>query len=839
MNRRDFVRKSVGVVVAGSLISGEERLAAQSSAQTADKKALSPANWTIAGKEIRVNLGDDGTIRALQVNSAGQWEGVEFRQGVLAGPAWAGVKMGRVEGPANSFAGVVNGVRHLLGYRLDGNRLAIVATLKNEGLADYSPKAARLVLGINCEMRSYPSWDFRYFPTLLRCEKTHFWGYFMTPKGRIMTIGSPAPVASYSFNYDEAVWSHGDGGAPLKDDSEFDVWKHGYVDGGHLIFTSSLDVLHALPLPPRHPQNLVSLKPGEERAWTIYLEPVGSVEEVKPALAASLAAPMIDADRYTVAAGETSRLTVWAPKDVKADVTLPDGGSGPLTLHSIAKDKFAVEFVPQAGPGLYKITVTQSDGHVSEASVSVRHPWAWYINQARKDTLVNKQYASSHLEQWLGLETDVLARLYLPDSALDAKTDKRLKEILNLQWDLAAKKPSNIPIEMRHLVNTAQMAAILAWRYRSDRDPYWLDLASGFADYVVSRQATNGDYDKYTVVAYPVKAVMTVMAAEKTMAATDSRYKAAYDRHYASARRAIDFLVRSEDDLVTEGENTFEDGMISCAALQLGLFALLQKDTGERRRYAEASRKMLLSHRCLEQLLIPDSRMNGATLRFWEAQYDTLIGKSRNMMDSPHGWSAWLIPALWYQYLLTGEEMWLRKAMNSMGSCAQLIDSQTGQLRWAFVPDPYREVTMLEPNPANPQRGKRVDRIIGEQYVPMVAAFHYPDHEPVCGNGWDSGWTCCNDVHEVFTSMAEMALTSAYVIERENGELGAWNCKATLDSAGGIDIQPAEEVVVRVHLNLLRPHQVKATFADAVAASAQAKGMHWIGPGGEPELIRS
>jgi hypothetical protein len=537
MNRRDFVRKSVGVVVAGSLISGEERLAAQSSAQTADKKALSPANWTIAGKEIRVNLGDDGTIRALQVNSAGQWEGVEFRQGVLAGPAWAGVKMGRVEGPANSFAGVVNGVRHLLGYRLDGNRLAIVATLKNEGLADYSPKAARLVLGINCEMRSYPSWDFRYFPTLLRCEKTHFWGYFMTPKGRIMTIGSPAPVASYSFNYDEAVWSHGDGGAPLKDDSEFDVWKHGYVDGGHLIFTSSLDVLHALPLPPRHPQNLVSLKPGEERAWTIYLEPVGSVEEVKPALAASLAAPMIDADRYTVAAGETSRLTVWAPKDVKADVTLPDGGSGPLTLHSIAKDKFAVEFVPQAGPGLYKITVTQSDGHVSEASVSVRHPWAWYINQARKDTLVNKQYASSHLEQWLGLETDVLARLYLPDSALDAKTDKRLKEILNLQWDLAAKKPSNIPIEMRHLVNTAQMAAILAWRYRSDRDPYWLDLASGFADYVVSRQATNGDYDKYTVVAYPVKAVMTVMAAEKTMAATDSRYKAAYDRHYASGHR--------------------------------------------------------------------------------------------------------------------------------------------------------------------------------------------------------------------------------------------------------------------------------------------------------------
>ena len=85
---------------------------------------------------------------------------------------------------------------------------------------------------------------------------------------------------------------------------------------------------------------------------------------------------------------------------------------------------------------------------------------------------------------------------------------------------------------------------------------------------------------------------------------------------------------------------------------------------------------MLSAHRCLEQLLIPDSRMNGATLRFWEAQYDVLMGKSRNMMDSPHGWSAWLIPALWYQYLLTGEEEWLRKTMNIMGSCAQVIDRE-------------------------------------------------------------------------------------------------------------------------------------------------------------------
>jgi hypothetical protein len=119
----------------------------------------------------------------------------------------------------------------------------------------------------------------------------------------------------------------------------------------------------------------------------------------------------------------------------------------------------------------------------------------------------------------------------------------------------------------------------------------------------------------------------------------------------------------------------------------------------------------------------------------------------------------------------------------------------------------------------------------------MISSFHYPEHEPVFGNGWNSGWCCCNDVHEVFTSLTEVALTSAYVLERDNGELAVWNCNATRDGAGVINIQPAEEIVSRVHLNLRRPYLVKTTFAGAPAVSARAEGLQWIGPGGTPELF--
>ena len=749
----------------------------------------------------------------MEVKRAGDWEPVEFCQGIFAGPAWTGVTLKRVSGSAASFTGRTSGIFYSLRYAVEGNRLTVFASLKNESSAVYAPKSASLTLGINCEMLSYPAWNNRYFPTLLRCEKTHFWGYFMTPRGRILCIGSPDPIASYTVNYQGTPWG----------------------DGGHLISTCSLDLLHVPPLPPRHPQNLQTLQPGEERSWRLFLQPVSSLNEVKPTLAKVLGAPMVEADRYTVAPGETSHLTFWSANPATVTVTSEGGVTESLTASMIAEGKFTAGFSPDAGPGLYKLTITQSDGYSSEACVSVRQPWSWYLRRAREASLVQKQYASSHLEQWLGLQTGVLAHRYLPEPALDAEVDTRLKEILALQWNLETKRPTRMP-GLRFLVNTAQMANIVSYRYQVDQDPYWLELASGFADYVTSRQHADGNYNNYTTVAYPVKCVMTVMMIEKDAAQKHPRFAAAHDRHDESARRAMDFLVRVKDDLTTEGQNTFEDGMISCGGLQLGLFALLQQDPAQRRVYADAARAMMESHRCLEQLLIPDSRMNGATLRFWEAQYDVLMGGARNMMNSPHGWSAWLIPGLWYQYLLTGEEEWLQKAMNALGSCVQVIDPHSGELRWGFVPDPYREVTMLVPDPAFPGQGRRVDATLGEQYVPMIASFHYPSREPVYGNGWENGWTCCNDVHEIFASLSEVALTAAYVVERAEGSLVTWNCTATRDDSGKLHVKPAEEIVTRLHVNLRRSSELEVRFASG-AVSTRASGMQWVGPGGMPELF--
>ena len=85
-------------------------------------------------------------------------------------------------------------------------------------------------------MVKFPEWNERFFPTLLRCEKSHFWGYFMRPDGVILAVASPDPVVA---------------------------WAKVYNAGGHRLFTPCLDFINTGPQPARHPHVPQMLSPGE------------------------------------------------------------------------------------------------------------------------------------------------------------------------------------------------------------------------------------------------------------------------------------------------------------------------------------------------------------------------------------------------------------------------------------------------------------------------------------------------------------------------------------------------------------------------------------------------
>ena len=124
--------------------------------------AADDAQWLLRSGTIRADLSPDGTLRSLEVNTTGTWEEVPFCRGPFAGPAWADATLQNVTGSRVDFAGTADGIRYSLRYELQGGRLAILAGLKNERRSTYAPKAARLVLGINCEMLSYPTWNDRF-----------------------------------------------------------------------------------------------------------------------------------------------------------------------------------------------------------------------------------------------------------------------------------------------------------------------------------------------------------------------------------------------------------------------------------------------------------------------------------------------------------------------------------------------------------------------------------------------------------------------------------------------------------------------------------------------------
>ncbi len=97
----------------------------------------------------------------------------------------------------------------------------------------------------------------------------------------------------------------------------------------------------------------------------------------------------------------------------------------------------------------------------------------------------------------------------------------------------------------------------------------------------------------YTSVIYVAKSMLELTLVERELGKKNTVWAETAERHYQSAKRAIDQLVASQGDFETEGELTFEDGMISCSALQIGMLGLMQKDEKVRKHYTDAMLQIL------------------------------------------------------------------------------------------------------------------------------------------------------------------------------------------------------------------------------------------------------
>ena len=144
--------------------------------------------------------------------------------------------------------------------------------------------------------------------------------------------------------------------------------------------------------------------------------------------------------------------------------------------------------------------------------------------------------------------------------------------------------------------------------------------------------------------------------------------------------------------------------------------------------------------------------------------------------------------------------------MNAMGAFSHLVDYRTGELRWAFVVDPYLQVkqacsadthvtedSLSFGNP-HPELYDTRRFVIGEQYVNMIS-------------DWQTVNTQDNDVHELFKFMGEAMLANAFVLERADGTLVGYNCQV-FRQGDVYRVRADEKQIVNLHCNLRRAARI-------------------------------
>ena len=750
--------------------------------------------WTLS-------VGADGTISRWEIKEPDGVQTIPWRCDRQTGPVWEGVSLLQEAGTTR-YSGWRRQLRYSIEYADADGRLEIIASIENRSGSEYRVQdCERLILGIDNALSDRSTMEETFFPTMLRCEKTHFWGYFQNPAGGILSISSPDPVAS---------------------------WQLAYIGNGHNIATTYLDLMHAGPLPKRHPAGQDVLQPGEKRSWRICLQPVGSLSEVTAVAAANCQAPLLSLDRTTLAPGEEACLTLYGTGRVEAF----DAAGNPVRLSG-----GPASFVLTAPDCVGDICILASDGsRTSEALIHVRRPWGWYLEQARSEALRMQIKAQSHREGWMGLITAYLAQAFFPDAELLARTEREFTQFMSLMTEpQTGGFRTDVPTWRTRPQNTSWMVDLMNARYAATHDPAALEMAADWADRLIADfQMPDGAFKGYTALTLGSKFLQDLIDYEEPLAKGDPAWAARRERHARALSRAADNILKVRDLGETEGEATYEDNQAGSAWSLLALHAA-QADGTARETYLHAALQVQRRHACLTQAVVPDGRLRGGTLRFWESQYDVLTPP--NMMNSPHGWTMRSQFGALYLYLLTGEEAYLDIAYNAMGACAQAIDERSGELRWAFVPDPYIEAQVFEEDPACPGAGRRVPRIVGEQWLPMISGWwripegevaSLPGHNEV--DGWQEptrGWSCDNDVHFHFITLADEFLPNAFVIERPDGSLKTYNCRA--ERRGDVlVVTPTEEAVLRVHFQLRNRQRVRVDFTSGRRSGRLASGMHWL-----------
>ena len=722
------------------------------------------------------------------------------------------------------FTGVKNDVSYRIKIAEENSKFKLYVHIGNFLNFPFQPESVKLRLGIDCYMDKFPEWNDKFFPTFLRCEKNHFNGYFMTPNGKILTVSSPDQVASWELCYNKS-WSD-------KDGNQFN---------GHRIYTVDLILLaNNTMLPQRHSQTLKQINTNDFKDWEFVFDFVDELnEEIVENFAKNTDAPNFHINRPSIFSDENMfNFSVISFNSLSTVTVLANEHKELLEPIESDGKQYFYQFSAFAGSGEYKVIATDKNGKKSEAVLYKLNSFKWYLEQAAKNAVRVPQKATSHCEAYYGLFSLINSAKNLDRKIIGQNfrdfSKRKVKEILFDVFDFEKLQPK---FDDDRIQNISTLISILVAAHKAFGELFFFEKATQLVLFFIENyQKDDGCFYSpsgvdYSCVIYPAKSLMEYM---EILSYSDQEKQLPFD--YEKIKQQLDSVLAKNiahiaskmGNLDTEGEITFEDGMISCASLQIAMYTLLFKHNSDKRiNYIVQAKQLLHNHNALTQQYTPDARMRNGTIRFWEAQYDILI--NHNMISSPHGWTGWRCYATYYLYLLTGRRDYLIETFNAIGAMCQLIN-KNGTLNWAFVVDPSLNIEQICKDificPSQESRkneghyhvnkypNSTIKYRVSEEYLPMV------------GN-WFEGNSNDNDVHEVFKCMDEVIFSNAFVIVNTDGNAESFHCHNT-NMNGLIKLNLANKYIIKVHFNLAIDCSFIIDFGDGEAEIHLTAGRHWV-----------
>ena len=296
----------------------------------------------------------------------------------------------------------------------------------------------------------------------------------MSPLGKILSISSPDPIASWSHNYSKS-W----GNAP-------------YLYNGHRITSVNLDLVNRLPLPERHPLNLWQILPGKKKSFKIYLDEVEKLEDVSTTIRNFTKAPFIKMTNTSCEPKETFDFWVESDSEPQVIITSPKGKSFEVKGILSNSHTYKYSLHNTDSEGLYSVNAIGINGKISEATFYVRKPYSWYMQQAMEAVIEYPQKASkSHNESWYGFYTIYAGGKHFKNNPNIEKADKQFLKIFPKVFH----EKDYVPLDFTYRIqNTSSMIGILVDRYQLFGDYSDLDKAISLSHFLLESQTPDGAY---------------------------------------------------------------------------------------------------------------------------------------------------------------------------------------------------------------------------------------------------------------------------------------------------------------------------------------------------------